>query len=121
VRLKPIMAVAFACALLGGIHPTFAQTQTAPAPGATPPGTAQTPAGQMRPSMSSTPNAAMQKGAPVNINTASAADLDSLPQIGPKRAAKIIANRPYKTIDDLLTKKAIPKSVFEKIKSRITT
>ena len=116
MRAQKILALALACALLGGIHSTLAQTQTAPATGGTP--SATTP---MRPGMSNAPNAGPQKSAPININTATAADLDSLPQIGPKRAAKIIANRPYKSIDDLLTKKAIPKSVFEKIKNRITT
>src|SRR5206468_190887 len=41
----------------------------------------------------------------VNINTASASDLDALPGIGQVTAQKIIDNRPYTSVDDLQTKK----------------
>lgn len=37
----------------------------------------------------------------ININTASATELETLPGIGPSKAAAIIANRPYSTVDDL--------------------
>ena len=63
---------------------------------------------------------AARAGAPVNINTATEAQLDSIPQIGEKRAQSIIKNRPYRTLDDLVTKKALPEGVFLKIKSHIT-
>ena len=59
-------------------------------------------------------------GAPVNINTATAAELDKLPKIGHVRAAAIIKGRPYKTIDDLATRKIISKDAFEAIKDKIT-
>ena len=55
-----------------------------------------------------------------NINTASATELDKLPQIGRARAAAIIKGRPYRTTDDLLTKKVLSKGVFERIKDKIT-
>ncbi len=55
-----------------------------------------------------------------NINTATTADLDKLPQIGKARAAKIIGARPYKTTDELLSKKVLSKSVYDKIKDKIT-
>ena len=55
----------------------------------------------------------------ININTASQAQLESLWGIGEKRAADIIANRPYQSIDELVTKAKIPKSVVEKIKDKI--
>jgi DNA uptake protein ComE-like DNA-binding protein len=55
-----------------------------------------------------------------NINTASAADLDKLPQIGKARAAAIIKGRPYAAPDDLLSKKVLSKGVFDKIKDKIT-
>jgi competence protein ComEA len=38
---------------------------------------------------------------PVNVNTASAAELETLPGIGPSKAEDIIANRPYASVDDL--------------------
>jgi competence protein ComEA len=56
----------------------------------------------------------------VNINSASAAELDTLPGIGPVTAAKIIASRPYTSLNDLVLKKAVSSSVFEKIKDKIS-
>lgn len=56
----------------------------------------------------------------ININTASKADLDQLPGIGLVTADKIISNRPYETIEDLLTKKIVNKSTFEKIKDKVS-
>lgn len=123
MRLRPILLTGVVFAFLSGLGPVSAQTNTnTTPPPATTPSTMGTPhTAPSRPGMAAPTNATMPKGAPVNINTASSADLDKLPQIGPKRAAKIIANRPYKSIDELVTKKAIPKSVFEKIKDHITT
>ncbi len=60
-------------------------------------------------------------GAPVNVNTASAAQLDAIPQIGPKRAQAIIAHRPYTVPSDMVTKKALSQGIFDKIKARVTT
>lgn len=55
----------------------------------------------------------------ININTASASDLDGLPGVGPATAQKIIDRRPYSSINDLLSKKIVKSSVFEKIKDKI--
>ena len=55
----------------------------------------------------------------VNINTASATELDKLPGIGKARAAKIIKNRPYKSPDELESKKVLPEKVYQKIKSQV--
>ena len=59
-------------------------------------------------------------GPVININTASATDLDSLPGIGTVTSQKIIDGRPYAQIEDLLVKKIIGKSTFDKIKDRIS-
>ena len=40
-------------------------------------------------------------GALVNINTATVAELETLPGIGASRAQAIVDNRPYQTVDDL--------------------
>lgn len=56
----------------------------------------------------------------ININSASQAQLESLPGIGPVTAQKIIANRPYSVVSDLLTKKSVGQSVFEKIREQVT-
>ncbi len=55
----------------------------------------------------------------ININRASLSELDSLWGIGQKRAADIIANRPYQTIEELKDKKIIPQNVFQEIKEEI--
>ncbi len=45
--------------------------------------------------------AAVPLGGLVNVNTATAAELETLPGIGASRAQAIIDNRPYQTVDDL--------------------
>lgn len=57
----------------------------------------------------------------VNINTGTTAELSSLPQIGKVRSGKIVAGRPYKSIDELVTKKVLSQKLFDKLKSRLTT
>lgn len=56
----------------------------------------------------------------ININSASALELDSLPGVGPATAQKIIGNRPYSDINELVSKKAVSNSVFNKIKEQIS-
>lgn len=58
--------------------------------------------------------------AAVNINTASQKELESLPAIGPVTAAKIINNRPYFSVDDLVKRKVVSQSTYDKIKDKIT-
>lgn len=57
----------------------------------------------------------------ININSASLNQLDSLEGIGAVRAQKIIDNRPYTGIDELVSRKILPKSVFEVNKEKLTT
>lgn len=61
----------------------------------------------------------LDKNLRININTASLNDLDSLPGIGEVTAEKIIANRPYASIEELTTKKIVKKNVYQEIKDRI--
>lgn len=63
--------------------------------------------------------AGVSANAKVNINTASQAELEALPGIGPVTASKIISDRPYQASEDLLNKKVVNKSVFEKIKDQL--
>ncbi len=61
---------------------------------------------------------------PLNINTASEAQLDLLPGIGPVRAAAIIAyrqqNGPFVSIEDIANVPEINASIYEGIKDMIT-
>lgn len=68
----------------------------------------------------SSPNSPTAPNSLINLNSSSQQDLESLPGIGPASSQKIISNRPYQSIDDLLSKKIVGKSVFEKIKDKIT-
>jgi competence protein ComEA len=60
----------------------------------------------------------------LNLNTASAADLESLPGVGPVTAKRILdhrqSNGPFNKIEELLELKIVGASTFEKIRGRIT-
>lgn len=61
----------------------------------------------------------LKAGALIDINTASAAELRMLPDIGEPRSNAIISNRPYKKKEDLLTKKIVSAPVYDKIKDNV--
>ncbi len=50
----------------------------------------------------------------VNINNATIAELDTLWGIGSARAESIVKNRPYQSIDDLITKGVLTKSLVDR-------
>ena len=60
----------------------------------------------------------------ININTANASELDSLPGIGPAYAGRIIdyrnANGGFKSINEIKNVKGIGDKTFEKFRDRIT-
>ena len=64
------------------------------------------------------------QGDKININTADAAELDKIPNIGPARAADIIAYREskggFKTIEEMKNIKGIGDKTFESMKDLIT-
>lgn len=57
---------------------------------------------------------------PVRVNTASTSQLQLLPGIGSVTASKIIENRPYENIEELVVKKTLGQKLFENIKNLIT-
>jgi competence protein ComEA len=56
----------------------------------------------------------------VNINIAGIEALDTLPGIGQVYGQKIVDHRPYSDINELISKKIIPQSTFNKIKDLIS-
>jgi len=59
------------------------------------------------------------KAPPLDINTASKAELTTLSGIGDAYSQKIIDGRPYKRKDELVSKKIIPQATYDKIKDLI--
>lgn len=51
----------------------------------------------------------------IGVNSADQASLESLPGVGPATAKKIIEGRPYGSVEELLSKKSVSKSVYTKI------
>jgi competence protein ComEA len=116
-----VLAAVFSAATVLPVMAQTAATPTTPAP-KTATTAAPAPAAAAKPA-TPTPSPVAAKPAvttPININTATSAQLDSLPGIGPVRAGKIISNRPYKSLEELVSKKAIGEKEFEKIKDKIT-
>lgn len=62
--------------------------------------------------------------AKININTATQAELESLPRIGPKVAQRIIdyraQNGNFKRVEDIMKVKGIGEKIFAQIKDLIT-
>jgi competence protein ComEA len=103
-----ILALMVVVALVAGtgLAPSDGLAQQAPAPAAPKAGTPAPPAG--------TPAApAMKK---VDINKASLDDLKKVPGLDESMAKKVVDGRPFKNVDELLSKKILAKDVFDKVK-----
>jgi hypothetical protein len=60
-----------------------------------------------------------KKAEPVDINSASAEELESVKGIGAATAKKIIDGRPYKGKDELVSRKVVSQSQYDKIKDQL--
>jgi competence protein ComEA len=62
-------------------------------------------------------------GGKVDLNTATAAELDTLPGVGPSTAAKIVADRtsngPFRSVDDLMRVSGIGPAKFDSLKDLV--
>ena len=59
-------------------------------------------------------------GKPVNLNTATLDELDTLPGVGPATARLIVEGRPYGAAEDLMRVKGIGQATFDKLKDLVT-
>jgi competence protein ComEA len=70
------------------------------------------------------PVATLAAGTKLDINTATEQQLDLLPGIGATYARRIVDSRavdgPYRTTQDLLNRKVLPKATFDKVSALIT-
>jgi DNA uptake protein ComE-like DNA-binding protein len=99
------------------VTPAPAVAQQAPAASKQVPVVAALPA-KPAPIASGTPVTAAV-GAPIDVNNATAEQLDGLWGVGKVRASAIIANRPYKTLEDFHARHVVPENVFARIKDQI--
>jgi len=61
----------------------------------------------------------LKRKGPLNINTASDADLEKLPGVTPAIASAIVARRPYTTTKELVKKRAVATAEYNRIKGQI--
>jgi competence protein ComEA len=71
------------------------------------------------------PGAAFAASGKVNVNTASAAQLQLLPRVGPAVAQRILdyrkANGSFKTTDDLMLVRGIGEATYKRLKPYVST
>jgi len=93
-------------AVLALSHPTPSLAQTA------------------KPAKTTKPAVAAASTEIINLNTATAAQIATLPGIGPKTADLIVQyrqkNGPYKKVEEIMNVKGIGEKSFLKLKSRLT-
>jgi DNA uptake protein ComE-like DNA-binding protein len=75
------------------------------------------------PAKTVTPTATAPIVKKINLNTATATELDTLPRIGPARAKAIVdarAKSPFKNWDDFVARKVVPANAEAAIKDKVT-
>ncbi len=101
--------ILIAIVTLGGFFASAASAQTA----------AGTATGQKANTKKASRKQAATANTPVDLNSASKKELDSLPGVGAATAKKIIDNRPYRSVDDL-NKAGIAAKEVDRIRPLVT-
>jgi competence protein ComEA len=112
LRKSVITALLAAAIALPAAAQTMQSTPAKPAP-------AMPKASQMTPAARSPAASSASSSTLVDINSATADQLDALPGVGKARADAIIKNRPYAGKDDLNNRHIIPSNVYNGIKDKI--
>jgi competence protein ComEA len=58
-------------------------------------------------------------GTPLDLNSATLDQLKALPGVGEQYAKKIVDGRPFKKVDELMSKKVVPQNVYDQIKNLV--
>jgi DNA uptake protein ComE-like DNA-binding protein len=58
---------------------------------------------------------------PLDLNTATESDLESLPGITKTDAERIVRNRPYRSKNELVTKRILSEETYDQIRDYLTT
>jgi len=98
---KMLRSLALAAAVAAFLSPAAASAQTAPA------------------GKSSAPAAYAPAARLIDINSATKAELESLPGIAAARSEAIVKGRPYKGKDELVRRSILPQNVYDTIRDRI--
>jgi competence protein ComEA len=98
--------------------PLLAQTP-APATGGAMQKVTPAPATKAAPATTGAAPVAAKQADLLDINSATEAQLSTLPGIAKARSEAIIKGRPYKGKDELLSKKIVPENVYNDIKDKI--
>ena len=112
-----LLGASFLAAL--AVTPLAAQAKPAPAPAAAPAAAPAPAADKMAKPDKVTGQNGAPAGALLDLNSATREQLESLAGIGTAYSDKIIKGRPYARKDELLSKKVLPKPVYEKIKDKV--
>ena len=114
---NPLLAASFLAAI--AVTPLAAQAKPAPAPAAAPTAAPAPAADKMAKPDKVTGQNGAPAGALLDLNSATREQLESLSGIGTAYSDKIIKGRPYARKDELVSKKVLPKAVYEKIKDKV--